>query len=80
MKTLFILKGAPYGSERTCNGVRLAREVSKQEGNEAKVFMMGDAAAHRQQKVPAANVLALPEDMTRIVQADLRRSTSASVA
>ncbi len=54
MKTLFILNEAPYGSERTYNGLRLAGTISKQEGNAVKVFLIGDAAssAHRNQKVP----------------------------
>lgn len=63
MKTLFILNDAPYGSERTYNGLRLAGAIAKQEGsekllaghpNEVRVFMIGDAAsaAHRNQKVP----------------------------
>ncbi len=63
MKTLFILNDAPYGSERTYNGLRLAGAISKQEGpekllaghpNEVHVFLIGDAAsaAHRNQKVP----------------------------
>jgi len=54
MKTLFILNDAPYGSERTYNGLRLAGAISKQEGNAVRVFLIGDAAAsaHRGQKVP----------------------------
>ena len=54
MKTLFILNDAPYGSERTYNGLRLAGAVSKQEGEEARVFLIGDAvsSARRGQKVP----------------------------
>jgi uncharacterized protein involved in oxidation of intracellular sulfur len=63
MKTLFILNDAPYGSERTYNGLRLAGAISKQEGsekllaghpNEVHIFLIGDAAsaAHRNQKVP----------------------------
>ena len=54
MKTLFILNDAPYGSERTYNGLRLAGAIAKQEGNEVRLFMMGDSAsaAHRNQKVP----------------------------
>ncbi len=55
MKTLFILNEAPYGSERTYNGLRLAGAVSKQEGNSVRIFLIGDAASsgHRNQKVPA---------------------------
>lgn len=54
MKTLLILNDAPYGSERTYNGARLAGALAKQPGNEIRVFLMGDAAsaAHRLQKVP----------------------------
>lgn len=54
MKTLFIINDAPYGSERTYNGLRLAGAIAKQAGNEVHLFMIGDAAsaAHRNQKVP----------------------------
>ncbi|HEY0665725.1 MAG TPA: DsrE family protein [Gallionella sp.] len=54
MKALFILNDAPYGSERTYNGLRLAGALSKQEGNEVRVFLIGDGASagHRNQKVP----------------------------
>jgi uncharacterized protein involved in oxidation of intracellular sulfur len=51
---LFILNAAPYGSEHTYNGLRLAGALAKREGNKVRVFLMGDAAAaaHRNQKVP----------------------------
>jgi len=54
MKTLFILNDAPYGSERSYNGLRLAGSLSKVEGEEVKLFLMGDAAscAKSGQKVP----------------------------
>lgn len=54
MKTLFILNDAPYGSERTYNGLRVAGALAKQEGNAVRVFLIGDGAssAHRNQKVP----------------------------
>ena len=53
MKTLFILNDAPYGSERSYNGLRLAGTLSKAEGEEVKLFLLGDAAscAKRGQKV-----------------------------
>ena len=55
MKTLLILNEAPYGSERTYNGARLGGTLARQEGNEVRVFLIGDAvsAAHAGQKVPA---------------------------
>jgi len=45
MKNLFILNEAPYGNERSYNALRLAGTLSKAEGEEVKVFLMGDAAA-----------------------------------
>ena len=55
MKHLFIFNDAPYGSERTYNGARLAGALAKQAGSEVRVFLIGDAAAaaHNKQKVPA---------------------------
>lgn len=56
MKYLFILNDAPYGSERSYNGLRLARQLLKDPAaaNEVRVFLVGDAAACGQagQKVP----------------------------
>lgn len=54
MNTLFILNDAPYGSERSYNALRLARALSKREGESVRVFLMGDAVfcAHGRQKVP----------------------------
>ena len=39
MKTRLILHDAPYGSERTYNGARMAGALAKKEGNEVKVFL-----------------------------------------
>ena len=54
MKTLFILNDAPYGTERSYNGLRLAGQVVKREGEDVRLFLIGDAAscAKRGQKVP----------------------------
>jgi uncharacterized protein involved in oxidation of intracellular sulfur len=54
MKILFILNDAPYGSERTYNGVRLAASLSKAEGEQVRLFLLGDSAtcAKAGQKVP----------------------------
>lgn len=53
-KTLFILNDPPYGTERTYNGLRLAGALSKREGEQIHVFLIGDAAsaAKRGQHVP----------------------------
>ncbi|UCE88644.1 MAG: DsrE family protein [Pseudomonadota bacterium] len=47
MKYLFLLNDPPYGTERSYNGLRLAREMIKEKdsGNQVHVFLMGDAAA-----------------------------------
>lgn len=45
MRMLVILNDAPYGTERSYNGLRLARSVANREGTEVNVFLIGDAAA-----------------------------------
>lgn len=54
MKFLFVLNDAPYGSERTYNGLRLAGALTKSAENEVYVFLLGDATvtAKSGQKVP----------------------------
>jgi uncharacterized protein involved in oxidation of intracellular sulfur len=54
MKHLFVFNEAPYGSERTYNGLRLAGATAKREGQEVRLFLMGDSAmcAKSNQKVP----------------------------
>ncbi len=54
MKTLFILNDPVYGTERSYNALRLAGSLSKREGVEVKIFLIGDAAAcaKKGQKVP----------------------------
>jgi uncharacterized protein involved in oxidation of intracellular sulfur len=53
-KTLFILNDPPYGTERSYNALRLAGSLARRDGEEVKVFLMGDAAscAKANQKVP----------------------------
>ena len=52
--TLFILNDGPYGTERSYNALRLAGALSKREGEQVSVFLIGDAAscAKGNQKVP----------------------------
>ena len=67
MNTLFILNDAPYGTERSYNGLRLARSLSKLDGETIRVFLMGDAVACAKsgQKVPEGYYNA--GDMVRVV-------------
>ncbi len=55
MKTLIVLNDPPYGTERSYNGLRLAASIARKDGEEVRVFLMGDAAscAKSGQKVPA---------------------------
>ncbi len=51
---LIILNDPPYGTERSYNGLRLARTVSMREETTVRVFLVGDAAscAKAGQQVP----------------------------
>ncbi len=53
-RNLFILNDPPYGTERSYNALRLANALAKTDGEELRVFLMGDAAACAKagQKVP----------------------------
>jgi uncharacterized protein involved in oxidation of intracellular sulfur len=69
MQTLFILNDPPYGTERSYNGLRLAKALSKQPDQQIKVFLMGDAVACAKagQKVPEGYYNA--GDMVKMVAA-----------
>jgi uncharacterized protein involved in oxidation of intracellular sulfur len=43
MQALFILNAAPYGSEVTHNGLRLAAALAKRDTNTVRIYLMGDA-------------------------------------
>ena len=68
-KTLFILNDPPYGSERSYNGLRLAGSLARREGEEVRVFLIGDAAACAKggQKVPPGyyNLEVMVRNVTR---------------
>lgn len=53
-KILFILNEAPYGSERSYNGLRLAGALTGKDDIQVRVFLMADAVgcAKAGQKVP----------------------------
>src|SRR5574340_1186782 len=54
MNTLIILNDAPYGTERSYNGLRLGGSLARQSDAHLKVFLIGDAVACAKsgQKVP----------------------------
>jgi len=43
MKLLIILNDPPYGTERSYNGLRLARSLAGKDGTELRLFLLGDA-------------------------------------
>lgn len=53
-KTLIILNDPPYGTERSWNGLRLAISLASREGDEVRLFLLGDAVscAKRGQQTP----------------------------
>ena len=65
--TLFILNDPPYGTERSYNGLRLARALARLPDQQVRVFLMGDAVACARagQKVPEGWYNA--GDMVRVV-------------
>lgn len=68
MKTLLIFNDAPYGTERSYNGLRLARALAAK-GAEITLFLLADAVfcAKTGQKVPQGyyNLELLLESVTR---------------
>ncbi len=52
--TLLILNDAPYGNERTYNGLRLAQAMAKS-GQEVRLFLLADAifCGLKNQKTPS---------------------------
>ena len=43
VRTLFVVNDPPYGSERAYNALRLADGLAKRDGQEVRIFLMGDA-------------------------------------
>jgi len=54
VRTLFVLNGPPYGTEHSYNGIRLAGSLAEREGEDVRIFLLGDAVgcALRGQIVP----------------------------
>ena len=45
MRTLVILNDPPYGTERSYNGLRLAGSLLSGDGEDVRVFLIGDAVS-----------------------------------
>lgn len=42
-RILIVLNDAPYGSERSQNGIRLAVSLARKEGVEVRIYLLGDS-------------------------------------
>jgi len=71
VRHLLILNDSAYGTERSYNGLRLAHSLAKREGEEVRVFLMGDAVgcAVAGQQTPDGYY-----NLERMVKAVARRS------
>jgi len=67
MKTLFVLNDPPYGTERSYNGLRLAGSLAKRDGEDVRVFLMGDGAACAKRGQTLPNGYYNLERMLRVV-------------
>lgn len=45
VKTLVVLNDPAYGTERSYNGLRLAHALAKRDGEEVRIFLLGDAVS-----------------------------------
>ena len=45
MNALFIINDPPYGTERAYNALRLAYSIVQRDGEQVRVFLIGDAAS-----------------------------------
>ncbi|WP_207935816.1 DsrE family protein [Actinomadura sp. KC216] len=57
MKVLFVFHDSPYGTERTYNGLRWAKQLAEREDTEARIYLFGDAviAAAAEQRTPTGS-------------------------
>jgi uncharacterized protein involved in oxidation of intracellular sulfur len=76
MKTLFVLNDPPYGTERSYNALRLATALAKREGEEVRIFLLGDAAscAKAGQSVPQGYY-----NLERMIRAAVLQNVSVGV-
>jgi len=76
MNALFIINDPPYGTERAYNALRLAYSVAQREGEQVRVFLIGDAAScgKRGQQTPSGYY-----NLERMLTAVVRRGGEVGV-
>lgn len=69
MKFLFVFHDPPYGTERTFNGLRWARELLRADDGQVRIFLFGDAvvSVNTGQQVPQGyyNIEKMIESLAR---------------
>lgn len=63
MKFLFIFNDAPYGSQRTFNGLRLAVSLARSAENTLQVFLLGDGVLAGLGQAAPLNAFYNPQEM-----------------
>lgn len=76
MKTLIVLNEGPYGNERAYNALRLAGALARIEGEQVRLFLVGDAASCAQagQHVPSGHY-----NVEVMLKAAMQRAAEVSV-
>lgn len=77
MNVLVVVNDQPYGSERPYNALRLASALSKRDGAQVRVFLLGDAVACAvaDQRLPDGHY-----HLDRMLKGLLRRAEVAAAA
>lgn len=63
MTILFIFNDAPYGSQRTFNGLRLAVSLARSPENELQIFLFGDGVLAGLGQAAPLNAFYNPQEM-----------------
>jgi uncharacterized protein involved in oxidation of intracellular sulfur len=63
MKFLFVLNDAPYGSQRTFNGLRLAVSLARSSANQLQIFLFGDGVLAGLGQAAPLNAFYNPQEM-----------------
>jgi uncharacterized protein involved in oxidation of intracellular sulfur len=69
MTYLFVLDDSPYGSQRTCNALRLAGALAKSTTSEVAIFLLGDGVVSGLRRQSPADASYNVQEMLRLLAA-----------
>ncbi len=69
MEYLFVLNDSPYGSQRTCNALRLAGALAKGAAGEVSIFLLGDGVVSGLRMQSPADASYNLQEMLRLLAA-----------